>query len=202
MTISIELHRRWDARVYQTGEITPRDSHCFVLEWKAEPQPVDAEVPAIIAQAIGRALTGLGRVGFRWSGATTWPEREAVIIPPPDRSVARKISDQLTTSWPSTVVMTAVAAVAAQLFQHDWDQQGQLALVLDPAGGSEAPAVDALQRRRDWRDFALRPPVIALIAPIVDGTGALFATGSNSAAEQLLAKLTQGLSDAGLRIGS
>jgi hypothetical protein len=200
MTISIELHRRWNARVYQTREITPRESHCFVLEWRVDPQPVDAGVPAAIAQAIARTLTESGKVGFRCSGEP--PGRDAMIILPPDRGVARRIADKLMTSWPTAVVVTASPTVAAQLFQHDWDMQGQLALAIDPAGGDDGPALAALQRRRDWQDFPLLPPVVALMAPIVDGIGALFATGSAAAMEQLLTKLTRALSDAGLGLGS
>jgi hypothetical protein len=40
------------------------------------------------------------------------------------------------------------------------------------------------------------------MAPVVDGIGALFATGAAGTMAQLLAGLTRALSDAGLRLGS
>ena len=66
--------------------------------------------------------------------------------------------------------------------------------MIDPAGGDDGPALAALQRRRDWQDFPLRSPVVALMAPVVDGIGALFAAGAAGTMEQLPAGLTRALS--------
>jgi hypothetical protein len=109
------------------------------------------------------------------------------VISAPHRDPIRRAVDWVTTSWPADLVVTHSAATAAQLFEHEWDTQGQAALVIEPQARDVEPAFEWLRSARDWRNFDPAPPVTALIAPIVDGDGALLAARSKEHIDMIVA---------------
>ena len=198
MVLTVEMRRRWDQNLLQTAETVPNGSHSRLLLWSAEPAPIDSGAPRDIAKAIARVLTDLGEVAFRWSGDPAWPPDEAQVIAAPERNRLARARDWLTTSWPTDIVVTRSISATLQLFEHEWEMQGQVALVLDPQGDSREPAYAALRDRRDWRNFALAPPVLALLAPAVDGDGAQFSVGSENEAEDLVRRLNIAFGEYGI----
>jgi len=200
MLITVDVRRNWDAITQQTAETTPANCHSVLLEWRVEPPRVDAGVPGEIAEVIARVLTGLGEVAFRWSGERPWLQSEARVVPAPHRSLFERGSDWLTTSWPTDLVVTRSIAAAAQLFEHDWEIQGQTALVIDPHGGAAESAIAALQTRRDWRSFDMAAPVVALMAPAVDGDGVQLTTRLPEQMEEIISRLARAFGDAGIAL--
>lgn len=196
--IKIELLYQWDAVAYQTRETTPAGGHSALLLWHIRPSPVDAGVPCEIAEIVARVLTALGQVAFRWSGQPPWPPQEANTIHAPYRGLLQRACDWLMTSWPTDVVVTRSASVAVHLFDHGWDYQGQVALVIDPKEGAVEPALVALQTLRDWRSFGLAPPVHALIAPSTDGDGVLLTATSSEMLEDIVHRLARKFGGAGI----
>jgi hypothetical protein len=198
MLTKVEVRRHWDPITQQTEETTPADGHSIILVWHVEPDRVDGGVPPEVAAVIAEVLTELGGVAFRWSGAPTWSQAEARLIPAPDRQPIRRVLDWLTTSWSSDLVVTRSVAAAVELFEHDWGMQGQVALVFDPRGGNAEPALAALRTRRNWRSFKLVPPVVALMAPIVDGDGAQLTTALPTRTEEIVGRFGRAFSAAGI----
>lgn len=101
------------------------------------------------------------------------------------RGAVRRFLDCLTQAWPVDVIVTRSAAVAANLFEYHWEMQSQRVLILDPSADLDETALAELSVRRDWQDFRFAPSVRALIAPTMDGDGALIAAAS----EEMLASL-------------
>jgi hypothetical protein len=200
MVIEVELQHHWDSIAQQTTEMAPQSGYSILLAWRVEPPAIDGGVPREVARAIARTLTNLGEVAFRWSGAPAWPQGDARIIPAPYRHLIQRAADWLNASWPAELVVTRSAAAAAQLFEHDWEMQGQAALVLDPCGGEAQSALAALRTRRDWQSFELISPAIALITPIVDGDGALLTTRLPEVTEDIVGHLASAFADVGIAL--
>jgi hypothetical protein len=194
----IELLRQWDAVAHQTTEATPAGGHSALLLWHIEPSPVDAGVPREIAEVVAQVLTALGQVAFRWSGEPTWPPHEADTIQAPHRGLLQRACDWFMTSWPTDVVVTRSTSVAVHLFDHGWEDQGQVALVIDPKEGAAASVLGALQTLRDWRSFGMATPVHALIAPSTDGDGVLFTATSPEMLEDIVRCLARRFGGAGI----
>jgi hypothetical protein len=76
--------------------------------------------------------------------------------------------------------------------------QGQVVLVLDPQRGNAEPSLVALRTRRDWKSFDLRSPVLALMAPIVDGDGAQLTTRSQEQTDAIVLRLAEAFTGAGI----
>lgn len=199
MGITVDIQRNWDSIALQTEGTTPSVGHSIVLMWHIEPARCDAGVPAEIAMPIVRALTAMGDVAFRWSGAPVWRQEQASVIAAPIRDPISRMIDWFKTSWPTDVVVTRSPEAALHLFEHDWALQGQVAMVLRSPYGDTAPAIAALRMRRTWHDFDLAPPVIALMAPIVDGAGAHFTTASPAETEELLRGLSSAFAKAEIK---
>jgi hypothetical protein len=94
--------------------------------------------------------------------------------------------------------VTRSARAVERLFSWDWDQQGQAALVLDPSTGPDPSILATLSHLRDWRTFQFSPPVFALIAPMVDGGGAIVAAGTEERRTLLIDRLAQAFAETGI----
>lgn len=185
--VSVHLQRQWTARE-QLADLTPATGVAALLTWSVDPHPVDAAVPDVVKCALASVLTRHGELAFHWA-SDTWPgPGEAAVHPAPRRSAARQLVERLSHCWPSAVVVTRSAAAAACLFDQDWDMQGQAALLIAVTGPRDSLLAD-LATRRDWSSFDFPPPALALLAPAVDGYGALLATAGQPLLDQLLAEL-------------
>jgi hypothetical protein len=120
------------------------------------------------------------------------------MIPAPDRDPIRRAAEWLTTSWPADLVVTRSAVAAARLFEHEWDTQGQAVLVIEPHARNNEPALEWLRQARDWRNFDPTPPVIALMAPIVDGDGALLAASSKDGVDAIVTDMARAFARAAI----
>jgi hypothetical protein len=183
---SVVISTRWDAATRQTADLTPNSASSILLEWQADPPSVDAAVPDDMAQVMAAALTAQGEVAFRWTGAAEWAPEQARIIRPANRDFLQRAVETATHAWAADVVVTGVAQIAIRLFDFDWDTQGQAVLVLQSWSGDPQPALARLARARTWRDFALEPPVLALVTPIVDGDGAVIAAASEPSRNRIV----------------
>ena len=142
-----------------------------------------------MAQAIANALVGMGSVAFRWAGDYTWPTDDAVVVRAPKHGLARATVDRVMGRWQYDLVLTERAAVVIAMFDHDWELQGQAALVFDPQQRLDDKVRCELATRREWREFEFSSPIIAFLAPAVDGDAILVA----ARADRDLQRLTDGL---------
>jgi hypothetical protein len=198
MRFKIEIQRRWDPVLMRTEDFTPARGHAILLVWEIDPWPIDAGPPAELAGVIATALTELGEVAFRWAGPPAWPHGEARMIPAPNRGPIRLAADWLT-RWPRPdLFVTRSAVAAAQLFELEWATQGQVVLVIEPHARNIEPALEWLREARDWRNFVPAPPVIALMAPIVDGDGALLAASSKDGVDTIVTAMARAFSGAAI----
>lgn len=185
--LSVRLDDSWSETAMQTADGRPPGSHAALLRW-TDTSAVDAGPPPRLAAALAAALVDLGAVAFRWSGPIPWPASEATLVRAARPGPLRAALDGLTNRWPTDLILTLHANVAAALFTHDWDDQGQAALLL-PIPDSLDPALrQALATNRSWTATPL-PPDTALLTPAVDGAALLLAAPTAPA----LAHLTQTL---------
>lgn len=194
----MRVRRGWDAEREQTTRLRPASSRAALLSWHPDPWPIDGGMPFEIALALGRALTGLGTMAAR-ADPQDLPGGTARLVPAPRRSLLQHVRDWLMRRRPDLLATTREPAVAARLLDTGWAVQGQAVLVLS-SGGDAAPALEALRWRHDWRDFAVHPPVEALVTPAVDGIGALLAAGSEEGLSAVLAAVERQLRDAGFQL--
>jgi hypothetical protein len=199
MAVTVDVRRHWDPRVEQTDEITPRAGCSILVAWQVDPPTTDAEVPPEMAACLAEALTSWGSVWFRWCGAPPAHEAGGRMIPAPQRDMLRRMTDRLAVSWPIDVMVTRSPTLAVQCFQFEWDSQGQVVLVVDPLCDDTCAVLAALRTRRNWQEFELSPPVIALLAPIVDGQGAILCTQSEDKLQGLVRSLEGHLRNVGVR---
>lgn len=197
-TTIMSLRREWDEEREQTAHLRPTSSRAALLSWQPDPWPRDGGMPFEIALALGRALTGFGAVAAR-ADPRDLPGGEARLVPAPRRSLLQHVRDRLMRRRPDLLATTRAPAVAARLLDTGWAVQGQAVLVLS-SGGDAAPALEALRWRHDWRGFAVRPPVQALVMPAVDGAGALLAAASEEELSAVLAAVERDLRDAGFQL--
>lgn len=172
--LTVRLHYSWSDAAMQTADGRPPGSHAALLQW-TDPAAVDAGLPPRLAAALAAALVDLGFVAFRWSGPAPWPASEATLFRAAHPGPLRAALDRLTHRWPTDLILTRHAAAAAALFTHDWDDQGQAALLL-PMPDFLTPALrHALATNRSWTATSL-PLETALLTPAVDGAALLLAT--------------------------
>jgi hypothetical protein len=158
--LAVDILSAWDARRLQTRALHPRGAPALVLRWQETPPPDEPAVPAPVADALTRCLAAAGRLAFRTGMAPRGPLGRLLAGLPRAR-----------------VALQADPRAALALFDFDWPQQGQAVLVI-PAGADEAAALEALATRRDWSAAPLPAGTLALLAPIVDGDGAILAAAS------------------------
>lgn len=195
-SLTVRLHRTWSDADMQTADGRPPGSHAALLQW-TDPAAVDAGPPPRLAAALGAALVDGGFVAFRWSGPVPWPATDATLVRAAHPGALRAALDRLSHRWPADLVLTHHAAAAAALFTHDWDDQGQAALLL-PTPDALVPALrQALATNRSWTATPL-PPGTVLLTPAVDGAGVLLAAPTAATLDHLVQAIAAILHDHGI----
>ena len=149
-----------------------------------------------MAQAIANALVGMGSVAFRWAGDYPWPTDDAVVVRAPNHGIVRAAVDRVMGRWQYDLVLTERAAVVMAMFDHDWELQGQAALVFDSQQRLDDKGCSELATRREWRDFEFSSPVVAFLAPAVDGDAILVAARADRELQRVADGLRVALADA------
>ena len=200
-SVTIEVRREWDGHLLRTSHLRPQDSVAVLIGYRLDPWPVDSGMPPIVAEAFGRALPRFGMIAGRWLGRAP-PHGELQFLPA-NRPLLQRIVRRLTGQWLADLVLTCSPATTIDLFGWGWDMQWQFLLVIDPAcKASPADALAALRRPGRWDRYILVPPVIAAIAPGVDGDYALLAADSEQRLSAILAALGRDFTAAGFQIKS
>lgn len=192
------LRRGWSDSLLQTEELRPWAGHAILLDWTLEADAVDAVVPRPVMDAVSTVLVRMGAVAFRWGGEPSWRPDQAEVMAAPRRGVARRMFERVTHRWASDIVLTRHASVVKFMFEHDWELQGQAALIVSGDAEFDGRLRSELATRRQWNDFQFAPSTLALLAPIVDGDGIMFAAASDVVLDTLVAGLRQALTEAGL----
>ena len=196
--VTARLRRAWPGEALQLEALQPAGSHAVLLDWSWD--SVDAGVPPDVAAAVAAALVRIGSVAFRWAGEAPWPADRAVVMRAPPRGMVRAALDRVTASGASDIVVTREADVVVDLFEHEWEMQGQAALVLEAGQGLVEALREALATRRSWVDFELARPALVLVTPAVDGDGILLAAGSEAVLHEVLEALREALADNGVAL--
>lgn len=168
----------------------------MLVEYRLDPWPVDGGMPPQIAAPFADALIRCGLVAGRWFDHA--PPKSAVQFLPGDRQFIRRIVRRMTGRWTGDLAITRSAATVMELIDRGWNMQFQILLVLDP--NSSAPAEHALRALRQfgtWNGFALTSPVIALVAPGVDGDYAMVAADTERRVSDMLGVLVQAFAGSG-----
>ncbi|MGC8476946.1 MAG: hypothetical protein ACP5NP_11385 [Acetobacteraceae bacterium] len=189
MPIALTLHRAWDETLLRTRHLHPAGAPALLLTWRPDPWPVDGGVPAPLCIPLARALAALGTLAFPllWPQAAPVPALEMIPFPP--RPGFARLARRLAGRPDRPLALARDATAMRSFLDQGWDTQAAVGLLLEPAAPLAAAPLAALGARADWRDWPLRPPVLALIAASVDG-GGLFAAGRDDAA---LARLADAL---------
>ena len=181
MRIALTLNRAWDEERLRTTHLHPAGAPALLLTWRPDAWPVDGGIPAPLRTPLARALAALGTLAF----PLIWPPEVPVptlrmITGRPRRSFAR-LGARLARRPDPPLALARDEAGMRSFLDQGWDQQSASGLLLEPAATAAAAPLAVLRERTDWRDWSLRPPVVALIAPPVDGCG-LFAAGRDKSA--------------------
>jgi len=188
-SLVVRISRAWDEPAQQTAEFRPARSAAALLTWTTSPPAIDAGVPGPIADVVSQVVASLGGVAFR----LFFPEELPTglhRLPMKRPWWPIRIYQRLTRTWSADIAIATEAAGAAELFQQDWQLQGQTALVLR-AGALTSETLQYLQRLRDWRGTSFPADACLLIAPAVDGDGILFVAESASDLAAALSRLRQ-----------
>ncbi len=199
----IEIKRKWDGRLMQTMELSPEHSAAVLIGYTLDLLPEEGGLPAMVAGALARGLTECGVVAGRWFDEDVSGFADAELWPPPKRNPLQRLVERVQDSWSSAVVTTRSAEVVVELLDRGWELQYQALLVLDAAGADDpGEAVRELSVKRDWRGFAFREPVRALVAPGVDGDFILVAAATEEKLEGVLRPVVRSLREAGFSISA
>ena len=196
MTTQFTLLRQFDAAPYQTAEGTPAGASSALLLWDASPEPPDGGVAAPVAAALATALVRIGDVVFRWSGPPAWDEGLATVTPPPRRGLAA-LPGLRGAAPAGAVISTGAASVARHLFDWDFEQQGQAALVIARGADAAEATLKQVATTRDWRAFRFAPGMRLLLTPAVDGIGALLCAPDAPLLEEAVADIGRAAREAG-----
>jgi hypothetical protein len=176
-SVTIAVSRQWDGALLRTRHLQPQGSVAALLNYTVDPWPVDGGMPAVVAEIFARSLPRFGTLAGRWFDRAP-PGGDARFLPArPD--LLHRLIRRVTGHCPADLVLTAAPTVVAELLDQGWDTQCQILLVLDPdCEVAVTHALTALRTLDDWDQYALAPPVRALIAPGVDGDYAMLAADS------------------------
>jgi hypothetical protein len=200
-SVIIKISRDWDSGVLQTARLQPRGSVAALLSYELDPSLVDSGMPPIVAEAFGRALPQFGMIAGYWFDHTP-PEGDVQFLPA-KHNLVRRVIRRFTGKWGGDLVLTRSPATTAELLDQGWAMQFQLLLVLDPGCDAHfADAFTALRKVWRWDEYELKRPVIALIAPGVDGDFALLAADSEYHLSGMLDILTREFIVAGFQVES
>jgi hypothetical protein len=197
--VTIVIQREWDGALLQTDHLQPPGSSAALVEYRLDPSPVDGGMPPRVAAPFADALIHCGLVAGRWFERT--PPQSAVQFLPGDCRFIRRAIRRVTGRWAGDLAITHSAATVTELIDRGWNMQFQMLLVLDPE--SSAPAEHALRALRQfgtWNGFTLTPPVIALVAPGVDGDYAMVAADTERRVSDMLEVLVRAFAGAGFAV--
>ena len=198
----VQIQREWSADRQQLRNLSPATGRAVLITWTEEPAHVDSGVPDRIKRALADCLTGVGKIAFRWAGEVLWSSRDALVIKPTHQNVVSRLAGRFLNNWPSDIVVTQSSTVASRLFDHDWELQGQAALVLASDWEMNEPVLSDLAILRDWTDFRFCPKGIALLVPSVDGGGALLTVASDGQLATLVSLIEAALVGQGVEFAS
>lgn len=180
----IEVFRNWDGQLWQTADLQPSAASAALISFRCDE---DGSVPAPIASALAHALSTAGFVLGRWFEDPPTSD-DATYLAAPGCGLLRRVAERLAHSEPVDLVITRSPDVSARFFDQAWGLQYQFLTVLEPDMGSRfGPAIEAVRTRRVWSDFPVGAPILATVAPAVDGNGALVATASETQLARILA---------------
>lgn len=196
--ISVNILYQWDEDVCQTASSRPANSKAALICWTVLPLPIDEGVPQPIIRTVAETAAALGTVAFRLffnddlaDGLTVHPASRAWL--------GKNLWEWVTRSWPATIATATTADAAAEMFLQDWHLQGQTALVLR-ADSLSQDSMNQLRRVRDWRSRSFPADARLLIAPCVDGEGAMFAASQAHELEEALQMVVRKLKEAGIPV--
>ncbi|MGC8469276.1 MAG: hypothetical protein ACP5NI_05140 [Acetobacteraceae bacterium] len=186
MQIALTLNRSWDEELLRTAHLHPAGAPALLLTWRPDPWPVDGGIPAPLRTPLAGALAGLGILAFPLLRPPEPPVPTLEMVPVPPQSSFARLAARLAHHPNRPLALARDEAGVCTFLDQAWDSQSAAGLLLEPAATADAASLAALRERADWQDWPLRPPVVALIAPPVDGCG-LFAAGRDEAALARLA---------------
>jgi hypothetical protein len=194
----VKFRRQWDAVGWQTSALRPK--HCFgiLLHWPVDPKSIDKGVPETIKQIVAATIASLGPVAFRVFFEHTL-SANTTIIPATRRFLPWRIIERLTRQWPVDLAIARTTADVQQLFEQQWQLQGQVALVLS-ASFLSWESLESLQRVRDWSRQEFPPEALLLIAPAVDGDGLLLVGKNRDVLASTQTTLSSAFCNAGLEV--
>ena len=105
----------------------------------------------------------------------------------------------MTRQWPVDLAIARTTADVQQLFEQQWQLQGQVALVLS-ASFLSWESLESLQRVRDWSRQEFPPEALLLIAPAVDGDGLLLVGKDRDILASTQTTLSSAFCNAGLEV--
>lgn len=138
---------------WQLGRLSTAKGNLTLIGWRVAPTPVDAGVPAAVAEILARAMTSAARVIFPCS--SIGQNASTAAWQPNGEDMTRKLtsggSGLIERVWsnlagaPSevTIISTRRPETAARLFDdaaYPWWMQGQIALLCEPERA--APDID------------------------------------------------------------
>jgi hypothetical protein len=170
-----------------------------LIRYRLDPWPVDGGMLPVVGETFGRALPRIGQIAGRWFDLA--PPNGDLQFLPANHRLFRRFLWRLTGRWPGDLVLTSSPATVIELIDRGWDMQTQFLLVLDAACDvSGANALSALRRLGHWDGYIFAPPVVAAMAPGIDGDYALVATDSERRLAAILAILMREFTAAGFQI--
>ena len=176
--LTVRLRHAWPHKLLQTEDLRPKDSSTLLLDWHTDGDVIESGVPPRMAKAIADALVDLGSVAFRWAGDCPWPADDADVIRAPKHGFGRATVERIMGRWHYDLVLTRQAAVVVEMFAHDWEYQGQAALVFVAKQDFDEKVRSELATRRKWGDFEFGSSTSVFLAPAVDGDAILVAARS------------------------
>ena len=198
--LTARLRHAWPNKLLQTESLRPKNSSALLLDWQSDGGSIESGVPIRMVQAIANALVGLGSVAFRWAGDYPWPAEDAAVIRAPKHGVDRATVERIMGRWHYDIVLTHHAGVVMAMFDHDWELQGQAALIFDSRQDLDEKVRFELATRREWCDFEFSSSTSVFLAPAVDGDAIVFAARSDEDLKRLTDALLTALTGARIHL--
>lgn len=178
----MRVMRHWDAREFETDDVTPPGSSSAVILWEGFPD-VDGGVPDRLVRPLATALVKLGEVCFRVEDRLPADGRVLATVETARGPFAR--------SW--KIIGSRDGDAAMVLFDVGWAQGDQVA-VIAPLDDKRAAAMLAAKR---LSEIELKGSEL-VAAAIVDGAGMLLAASDQASLEAALDLVLKQCADEGI----